>query len=134
MKNNKNILIIDNSQTTLIILEWFLKSQGYNTMIATNVKEAMIQADIKNPDLIILELLLSGSSGFNFLKMAKYDKQNMNIPILVISALNSKETIKKVHLLGADGFIPKPIILKDLLIKIESILKLSYSSFENISI
>jgi DNA-binding response OmpR family regulator len=134
MKNDKNILIIDNSQTTLIILEWFLKSQGYHTMIATNVKEAMIQADVKNPDLILLELRLPGISGFDFLKMVKFNSDCINIPILVISALNSKETIKKAHLLGADGFISKPIILKDLLIKIESILKLSYSSFENISI
>jgi len=103
-------------------------------MIATDVKEAMIQADIKNPDLILLELRLPGISGFDFLKMVKFNSDCMNIPILVISALNSKETIKKAHLLGADGFVSKPIILNDLLIKIESILKLSYSSFENISI
>jgi DNA-binding response OmpR family regulator len=132
MKNDYNILIIDNSQTSLALMEWFLKDHGYQTMTATNVKEAMIQADIKNPDLIILELKLPGISGLEFLKMIKYDREKMNIPVLVITAFDSKKTIKKTLMAGADGFMSKPIILKDLSTNIDNIRKLSYSGFETI--
>jgi DNA-binding response OmpR family regulator len=123
MKNNYNILVVDDSLTTLLLIEWHLKEHGFGTMKAIDVREALQQTENQIPNLIVLDLQLPGISGFDFLKMLKFDREKMNIPVLVISALVSKLTVRKVLLLGADGFLPKPINMKDLCEKINNLLK-----------
>jgi DNA-binding response OmpR family regulator len=123
MKNNYNILVIDDSLTTLLLMEWHLKEHGYNIMKAIDAEDAMGQLENLVPNLIILDLQLPGKSGYDFLKMIKFDREKMNIPVFVVSALNSKETIRKVLLLGANGFMHKPINMKGLCEKIDNLLK-----------
>ena len=123
MKNNYNILVIDDSLTTLLLIEWHLKEHGYNTMTAIDAEDALRQTEYHVPNLIVLDLQLPGMSGFDFLKQVKFDREKMNIPVFVISALDSKETIRRALLLGANGFMTKPINMKDLCEKIDNILK-----------
>jgi DNA-binding response OmpR family regulator len=122
MKNN-NILLVDNSQSNLILLEWFLSEHGYHTVSATNVNDAIQQIEVNIPDLVILELKLPGISGFDFLKIIKFHGMEMNIPVLVLSSFDSQDSIKRALMLRADGFMSKPVILRNLCEKINSLLK-----------
>jgi DNA-binding response OmpR family regulator len=123
MANNKNVLVIDDSETTLVMLEWFLKENGFIAHYASNVKEALQLIDKQIPDVILLDLNMPEISGYDFLKMIKSDERKKNIPVLVISALDSNESKLRVKNLGAIDFVSKPLILKVLLEKIVKILE-----------
>jgi DNA-binding response OmpR family regulator len=123
MINNYNILVVEDSLTTLLLIEWHLKEQGYLTIRAANAAEALIQTENQAPNLIVLDLQLPDILGFDFLKMLKFDREKMNVPVLIISKSDSKEMIRKALMLGADGFMPKPLNMKILCEKIDKLLK-----------
>lgn len=113
MSKNKNILIIDDSNTSLALLEWALKEEGYNTLIASSVNEAQeIIARIK-PDLILLDLFMPDISGYDFLKM-KSDLNIKETPIIIVSAYDSQESVKQTQVLGASEFVAKPFNIKQI--------------------
>lgn len=116
----KEILIVDDSWTTLVLLEWFLIENGYTAILAQDVEKAIDYLKFHTPNLIFLDLQLPKISGFDFLKIAK--KKNLNIPILVISANDSSESISMVKELGAADFMAKPFKLNDLLNKVEELI------------
>ena len=116
----KEILVVDDSYTTLILLEWFLKENGYETTIVIDVEKAMEHLEKQTPDLILLDIQMPKISGYDFLKILREAKKD--IPILVISANDSSEAIKLVKDLGASGFVAKPFKLNELLIKVEELI------------
>jgi DNA-binding response OmpR family regulator len=114
----KEILIIDDSWTTLVLLEWFLKEQGFETIIVTDVEKAFEYLEKNKPALILLDLQMPNISGFDFLEKYQKDIAINSIPVLIISANDTTDNIDKVKELGAVEFVPKPFELKDLLKKI----------------
>jgi len=113
MNKNKTILIIDDSNTSQTLLEWTLKNEGFNTLVASSVKEARkIIAKIK-PDLILLDLFMPYVSGYDFLKM-KSALNIKEIPIIIVSAYDSQESVKQTRDLGASEFIAKPFTIQQI--------------------
>ncbi|MFW6222881.1 MAG: response regulator [Bacteroidota bacterium] len=117
-----NILAVDDSTTNNVLLEAVLNIHGYNTFIAENARNADKVLEEENIDLILLDLLMPGIDGFQFLESLG-DKGKGDIPVLVISAANQQENIKKAKDLGAVGFIDKPIDLDILIQKIDQLFK-----------
>jgi DNA-binding response OmpR family regulator len=107
MAKKKTILIIDDSNTTLILLDWSLKEEGYDTQIALNVEEAKQYITKAKPDLILLDLFMPEVSGYDFLKM-KPALNIKDVPVIVVSAYNNQESVMLVRELGAAEFISKP--------------------------
>jgi DNA-binding response OmpR family regulator len=116
----KEILVVDDSYTTLILLEWFLKENGYNVSIVIDVEKALEYLEKQTPDLILLDIQMPKISGYDFLKILREAKKD--IPILIISANDSSEAIKIVKDLGVSGFVAKPFKLNELLIKVEGLI------------
>lgn len=119
----KEILIIDDSWTTLVLLEWFLKEKGFETFMAIDVEKAYKYLENNTPSLILLDLQMPKISGFDFLEQYQKDSKINSIPVLIISANDSLGTVDKVKELGAVDFVPKPFELKELLKKIEDNIK-----------
>ena len=69
--NNKTILIIDDSTTNIVLLQAVLNNKGYLIETALNVKDAFSIVNKKNPDLILLDLLMPRINGYDFLKEIK---------------------------------------------------------------
>jgi DNA-binding NtrC family response regulator len=113
LKRKKNILIIDDSNTNLLLLDWVLEQEGYNAHKALSVAEAKKLIKKRKPDLILLDLSMPEVSGFDFLKM-KPDLDLKDIPIIVVSAHNNIESIELSHELGAAEFIAKPFKVEDI--------------------
>jgi len=107
MDKEKTILIIDDSNTSLLLLEWSLKEEKYNTIVASSVREARKIIAKKRPDLIILDLFMPEISGYDFLKM-KPELNLQEIPVIVVSAYDNTESVKLTQELGANEFIAKP--------------------------
>jgi DNA-binding response OmpR family regulator len=117
----KNVLIIDDSGTSLLLMEWILQNEGYGTQLAESVADGIALLKDNKPDLILLDLQMPDVSGFDFLKMR--DELNLvNTPILIISALDTPENIKITKNSGASDFIPKPIKTDVLIAKVKSYL------------
>jgi two-component system sensor histidine kinase/response regulator len=125
MEENALILVIDDSQTTLMLMEWALQENGYKTHVAIDIKEAENFLTTNKPRVILLDLSLPEVSGFDFLKTIKADITNKDIPIIVISAFDNHETIQEVKMLGALDFVPKPVNLKLLMQKIKDVISRS---------
>jgi putative two-component system response regulator len=122
MENKKKILIIDDSNTALVLMEYALKEAGYISLVASSVKEATKLIEKHTPDLILLDLSMPEISGYDFLKR-KSELNIDNIPIIIVSAYDSVETIELTRNLGAVDFIAKPIRLDAMMDKIKNYLK-----------
>jgi DNA-binding response OmpR family regulator len=121
MEKGKQILIIDDSNTALLLMEYALKEAGFGAIVASSVKEGMAEISRKKPDLILLDLSMPDMSGYDFLKM----KESLNIedvPVIVVSAYDSAESIEMTRQLGAADFIAKPIRLDALMERIHAVL------------
>ncbi len=107
MKKTKTILIIDDSNTSQTLLDWTLKTEGYDTLLASGVKEAQKIIKKAKPDLILLDLFMPNISGYDFLRM-KSELKIEEVPIIIISAYDSSDSVKQTKDLGANEFISKP--------------------------
>ncbi len=122
MANNKTILIVEDSYTSFLLLAETLRFEGYETELASDVKEALNLISKKIPDLILLDLNMPEITGYDFLKMR--DQLNIgDVPIIVISALDTPESISLTKELGASDFIPKPISLSLVVDKVKSLIQ-----------
>ena len=117
----KEILIIDDSATNVFLIESVLTENGYNTMSATNAKDAMKLMEKKTPNLILLDLLMPQISGFDLIRTFKQNNNLSHIPIIAVSAITDEEKISEIISLGAIFFLNKPIIINELLDKIQEV-------------
>ena len=103
------ILIVDDSTTNQVLLEAILQEEGYETVTAFGAKEAFKLIEKHRPKLILLDLLMPEVSGFDFLKELKGNNSTSAIPVIVVSAVGSRENIETCMEQGASDFFTKPI-------------------------
>jgi DNA-binding response OmpR family regulator len=114
----KKVLVIDDDLDILEAVQMILESGGYDCDITTKGDETYKKIAEYTPDLIILDVLLSGNDGRRICENLKKDDKTKDIPIIMISAHPSaKNSVKQC---GADSFIAKPFSIKVLLSEVES--------------
>jgi len=118
----KRILMIDDEQDLLLVLKQRLESSGYFVSAATTGAEGLEKARKELPDLIVLDLMLPGLDGYQICGMLKHDRLYMKIPILILTARAQPKDYELGIKVGADAYVTKPFDLKELLLKIESLL------------
>ncbi len=116
--NSSTILIVDDSITNVVLLDAILQEEGYNTVSATSAKEAFKLIDKKIPDLILLDLLMPQVNGFEFLEKLKSDERTSSIPVIVVSAVGTKENIDRCKELKVLDFFTKPIDIPTFIVKV----------------
>jgi DNA-binding response OmpR family regulator len=119
---NKKILIVDDSNTNVVLLEAILTSKGYEIKTALNVKEAYSMLEKERPELILLDLLMPKISGYQFLDQLKKNNETREIPVIIVSAVTDIMNIKKTLDMGAIDYIEKPVDIKALVKKVEKTL------------
>lgn len=102
----KKVLIIEDDTDIVEALQIVLSEEGYDVAITTKGDEVYKKIATYKPDVIILDLLLSGNDGSVICKSLKADAKTTTIPVIMISAHPGAE--KAVKECGADGYIPKP--------------------------
>ncbi|MEG2121242.1 MAG: response regulator [Rikenellaceae bacterium] len=112
------ILIVDDVISNVLLLKALLKSEKYKVITAENGLQALDLVKTEMPDLILLDVMMPGMSGFDVSKELKASPEYHEIPILFLTALNSHEDIVKGFQLGANDFITKPFNKNELLIRI----------------
>ena len=114
----QKILIIDDDPDVITVLQLLLKRKGYVVATACNEREAYEQVESFNPELVVMDVLLSGTDGRTICKKLKSEDGSKHIPIIMFSAHPSAQ--KNMDDFGADDFIPKPFEGAKILERIEA--------------
>lgn len=116
--SNYKILIVDDVMSNIMLLKALLKGDNYQVVTACDGTEALAKVAREHPDLILLDVMMPGMSGFDVSATLHQSKDFNDIPIIFLTALNSHEDIVKGFELGANDFITKPFNKDELKIRI----------------
>ena len=120
MENNKiHILIVDDDNRIRDLLKEYLKENNYIVSTSENAENAKIKLTHFKFDLIVLDVMMPGQSGYD---LTKELKKRMEIPIILLTAKGEVESRIKGLELGADDYISKPFEPKELLLRIKNII------------
>ncbi len=119
------ILIIDDDLTMRKTLHTILSNDGYDITLASNGEEGLSKAAKVSPDVILLDILMPGMDGFEVCKQARNDPLLREVPILIISGLDDRESLIQGLEAGADDYIFKPVDGAELRARIKTIVRLN---------
>ena len=123
------ILIIDDDKKLTDLLEKYLDKFGYRTVTSTHPEKGLRMIDKKTPDLIILDIMLPEMDGFEVCRRIR--ETHKNLPIIMLTA-RGDVTDRVVGLeLGADDYLSKPFDARELVARIQSVLRRSRKSGES---
>ena len=129
-KSSALIQIVDDDQRNTRLLEAQLKSEGYDVMCAFSGEECLEQIKTKLPDLILLDIMMPGMSGFDVAGRLKADDRTKNIPIIMVTALEDRDSRLRALHAGAEEFLNKPVDRAELQIRVRNMLRLKeYQNF-----
>lgn len=114
------ILIVDDISVNVAILENMLAHEGYETMSALNVQEALDLIRQTKPSLILSDLSMPGIDGLEFCKMLKRDPATRDIPFIFITVLNTSMEKEEAFKAGAVDYIPKPFDNVEVLMRVNN--------------
>jgi CheY-like chemotaxis protein len=118
----RKIVMIEDSKAASTVLKEVLESEGHTVLLASDGVAGLGLARRENPDLILLDLLLPKLNGYEVCNALMRDNLTRHIPVLIISTLDTPESVEKAKLCGARNFMKKPYNLDDLLREIERLL------------
>jgi DNA-binding response OmpR family regulator len=123
----KRILVVDDEPRVLKMLRCRLETAGYQVSTAVEGHEALQKVRDEKPDLIVLDLILPGMSGYEVCARLKGDEEFRRIPVLVLSARSQEQDAAEGKRVGADAFMTKPYDGDVLLARVSELLT-SWSS------
>jgi DNA-binding response OmpR family regulator len=117
---NYQVLVVEDDNTLSEMIQYNLLRQGYEVLLANDGQEGIKLARQKNPDIILLDVMLPGADGFEVCRILR---KEMNVPILMLTA-RTEEIDKIVGLeMGADDYITKPFSMRELLARVKANLR-----------
>ena len=123
---NKRILLVDDESELLNMVLSILIEYGFqNVRTAKSVKEAIEEAEKSHPELVILDVMLPDGNGFDLMEQLK---KSGDYPILFLTACGEDDDKFKGFGLGADDYMIKPFLPKELLFRVMAILRRSYKA------
>lgn len=120
------ILVVDDEPQNLELMEAMLEPSGYEVFLAANGEEALAAAHRERPDLIVLDLMMPGLSGFEVCARLKTDPETRDIPVLFVTAMSHIGDKQRALAAGGEDFLTKPIQQAELLTRVEALLKVRH--------
>ena len=124
MDEKRKILITDDDPDARSAFGALLSREGYEIMFAENGTKSLAMAEKSPPDLIILDLMMPDMDGFEVCRRLKSDEKLKHIPIIIVTALDCKETMVRGLDEGADEFLAKPVTGYELRARVRSMLRI----------
>lgn len=117
---SKRILVVDDAVFITAVIEATLSQAEYQVSIAHSAEEAMVKLGEAAPDLILLDVIMPGMSGFELCEMLRNNPKYRLIPIIIITGQGQEEDRLKGLELGADDYIVKPFVNRELLARVNN--------------
>ena len=118
----KRILVVDDEQDLCEILQFNLNVAGYGTDVAFSAEEA-IGKGIEQYDLLLLDVMMPGLSGFELAQRLKTDEKTAHIPIIFITAKDAEDDTLQGFGLGADDYVTKPFSVREVVARVNAVLR-----------
>ncbi len=118
------VLIADDHPQILELLEAYLEPLGVDVLCARDGQETLELVEQHQPDLLLLDIMMPRHSGFEVCRLLKQDARYRDIPVIMVTALNELGDRERSRECGADDFISKPVNKRELLERVEGLLKL----------
>ena len=122
MKQTSKILVVDDEQDLLEILKFNLETEGYEVDTATSAEEAIVK-DIAAFDLLLLDVMMGGMSGFALARKLKENPSTAHVPIIFLTARDTENDTITGFNLGADDYISKPFSLREVMVRVRAVLR-----------
>lgn len=115
------VLLVEDSLTETEVLTRYLKQAGLTVVSVKSGEEAQIKLQSQKPDLVILDVILPGQSGFELCRELKTNTSTQQIPVVICSTKGSEADKLWGSMLGADAYIPKPVNQQQLMQTIQQL-------------
>ncbi|MBI4785248.1 MAG: response regulator [Oscillatoriophycideae cyanobacterium NC_groundwater_1537_Pr4_S-0.65um_50_18] len=122
--NQHSILVVDDEPDNFDVIETLLSDCGYELHYAASGYEAIAALETFQPDLILLDIMMPGMDGIEVCQKIKATLKWQAIPIIMVTALNTKEDLARCLQAGADDFISKPMHGLELRARVHSMLRI----------
>ena len=119
---HKLILIVDDEQDLCEILQFNLLAAGYEADVAYSAEEALLK-DLQTFDLLLLDVMMPGLSGFELAERLKASEQTAQIPIIFLTAKDTEEDTLAGFGLGADDYVAKPFSVREVVARVGAVLR-----------
>ncbi len=117
---NRTILVVDDDKKIVDLVTLYLKRDGYNVLKAYDGHEALDLARRKQPDLIVLDLMLPELDGTDVCRLLRAESQ---VPIIMLTARSTDEDKLRGLDIGADDYVTKPFNLRELVARVRAVLR-----------
>lgn len=121
-ENQYRILVVDDEQDLCEILKFNLETEGYAVDTANSAEEALGKG-IAQYNLLLLDVMMGGMSGFSMAKQLKKSPETANVPIIFLTARDTENDVVTGFNLGADDYISKPFSIREVLVRVRAILR-----------
>ena len=122
MEQKHNILVVDDAQDLLEILKLNLETEGYEVATATSAEEAL-HLNLGDFNLLLLDVMMGGMSGFAMARKLKDNPSTAAIPIIFLTARDTENDTLTGFSLGADDYISKPFSIREVLVRVRAVLR-----------
>lgn len=111
----KKILVVDDERTQTVLLSSHLKKNGFDVTAVNEAAEGLEIAMTRDPDLIILDVMMPIINGFNFCRMLKQENDRKDIPVILLTSRGQLKDIEIGLEMGAEAYLVKPLNIDELL-------------------
>lgn len=122
--SRKPILIVDDEERNRKLLTLLLKGHGYPSVTAQNGPEAIEKATAAQPDLILLDIMMPGMDGYEVCRKLRQDPATRQIPIVMVTALEDRDSRLAGLEAGANDFLSKPVDDAELMVRVKNLLRI----------
>jgi PAS domain S-box-containing protein len=123
--HESTVLVVDDDPAARDTIEMFLFQEGYDLAFASNGIEALEKAAELTPDLILLDVMMPGLDGFEVCRRLRADPHLAEVPVVMVTALDDRDSRLQSIEVGADDFITKPVDRVELRMRARSVTKLN---------
>ncbi|MBD2164902.1 PAS domain S-box protein [Calothrix membranacea FACHB-236] len=121
--NSPLILLAEDNEANVLTITSYLEAKGFEIILAKNGQEAIALTKTQLPDLILMDIQMTGMDGIEAIKQIRLEQNFVNIPIIALTALAMPGDREKCLAVGANDYIPKPIQLNQLTTRIKQLLE-----------
>ena len=119
----KKLLVVDDEPNIVISLEYLMKREGYDVLVATDGNQALEAIQREQPALVLLDVMMPGKTGFEVCQAVRADPALDGVRILMLTAKGRETDVSKGLALGANAYMTKPFSTRELVQKVAELLE-----------